>query len=416
MNDVARNYATPIIVELSQQPDMQFSRPLRICGVVPVYCHPEWRGGGVARTATDLLSALARRGNQVTVISPLFDGNHRFDVPSQVTFYEGRLRFVYAPAAHPTRFGTSSDNLAALLSPLLSQVDVVHIHSFMSPWTDVAASLARRRGVCYVIQDHGKLTPSISSNRAIPKRLYLALRGLGLLRSASRIVPSAENVAECLRRWDPQLKCESCTNGLDPAEFGGSVGDRPLASPYVLFLGWLDPRKNVDLLMRAFAKVARETEPWKLALVGPDSYSQSGSLLRLAEKLGINDRVVMPGMVRGDAKLAWLRHAGLFVLPSTGEGLSLAMIEALACGLPCLLSAGCNYPAIESAKAGQVLPITESAWSDGLRNWIQDSRAREQAGRQARKLFEDHHTIEKVGESLESLLYRAVSESTGTQV
>lgn len=384
-------------------------RPLRICGIVPVYCHPEWRGSGVARTATDLLWALAQRGNRVTVLSPAFDHDHRFDDRHEASLLEGCFVARYCHEARPTRFGTSRGRLRELLTPLLPQVDVVHIHSFMSPWTDTAARMALRAGVPYIIQDHGKLSPGVLRNRGLVKRLYLLLKGSRLLRSAARVVPSAPCVADAIHRWDPAIRAEACTNGLDPAEFEGSMPPRPIAEPYILFFGWLDPRKNPALIVRSFGRVAARMPQWKLAMVGPDSYGTAESLRELAAELGIPDRVVMPGMARGADKMAWLKNAGMFVLPSEGEGLSLAMLEAMACGLPCLLSEGCNYPEIEAAGAGRVLRLAEEDWSEAMHRYGACDSERLQAGSRARQLFMDRHVLSSVGAVLEQLLRRAIA-------
>jgi glycosyltransferase involved in cell wall biosynthesis len=350
---------------------------------------------------------LARRGNHVTAVSPLFDGVHRFPAPAETSFRDGRLKLVHVPEARNTRFGASGHGLRRALEPLLPGADVLHLHAFLSPWADLACTLARRAGVPYVIQDHGKLTPSMVNNRRLAKTAYLKLRGLSLLRDAAFVVPSAPNLARAVERLDPRIRCEVCSNGFDPADFEGAPAEPPIEPPYVLYLGWLDPRKNLDLLLRAFAALGRLSRTWRLALVGPDAYGQQSSLRPLIDELGIADRVVMPGMKKGREKLAWLRHAGLFVLPSAGEGLSAAMIEALACGLPCLLSPGCNFPEIEDFGAGEVVETSPERWAEAMGKWLGDAPARAEAGRNARRLFQERHTLSVTGARMEHILRRA---------
>ncbi len=356
----------------------------------------------------------AKRGNKVTVISPLLDGDQVFPMPAQRSFFGGNLELLYSSKAASSRLklGTNSAGLAEQLRPVLERTDIMHIHSFMSPWTDTAARLARRAGVPYVVQDHGKLTPAVLKNRSRAKQLYLWLGGSRVLRNAQCVVPSAEVVAKEIRQWDPKIICRSCTNGKEPGEFEGSPPPRLIAEPYVLFFGWLDPRKNPDLLIRAFASIADRVKPWKLALVGPDGgYGILDSLKQLIAKENMQDRILLPGMARGEARLAWLRNASVFVLPSEGEGLSLAMIEAAACGLPLLLSPGCNYPEAEQHNAGRTLQLTDEAWAAAMLDLLQDDAKRLQMGANARQLFLKLHTLDAVGEQLEQLLRLAASRS-----
>lgn len=376
-------------------------RRYRIAMVAPVFCHPSWRGGGVARTSADLAMQMAKRGHRVTVVSPLSEVYKLHEMPRECSFVDGRLEFRYSTQARGTRFGTSGGACARLLEPLMGQCDLVHIHTFLSAWTDRACSVARSHGKPYFIQDRGKLTPSILAHRYWLKMAYLRLRGLSLLRGAAAVLPLTSPVATAIRRMDPRIKCQVVTNGLDPAEYDQVPGPSPLNSPYIFYIGFLDPRKNLDLLIRAFAKIAGQIPEWKLALVGSDDYGLQPALQSMASELGVKDRVVFPGHVSGATKLAWLHHAGFFVLPSAGEGLSVAMIEAMACGLPCLISEGCNYPEISVTHAGEVVELNDDSWSAQILRYATDTRLRNETSRNARSRFMSEHTLDGVAQRLE---------------
>ena len=109
----------------------------------------------------------------------------------------------------------------------------------------------------------------------------------------------------------------------------------------VLFLGRLHVKKGCDLLLDAFAAVA--TNPaLHLVMAGPDATGWRLTLREQAERLGIADRVLFPGMLVGDEKWGALRAAEVFALPSHQENFGLAVVEALACGTPALLSQAVN--------------------------------------------------------------------------
>jgi hypothetical protein len=82
---------------------MEVMAGLNVLGIIPIFCHPDWRGSGLSRTATDLLMVLAKRGNRVRVVSPLFDMDHVFTMPEQKVYFDGNLELVYNTQAHSSR-------------------------------------------------------------------------------------------------------------------------------------------------------------------------------------------------------------------------------------------------------------------------------------------------------------------------
>src|SRR5690606_23947487 len=124
-------------------------------------------------------------------------------------------------------------------------------------------------------------------------------------------------------------------------------------------------------------------------LAGPDEYGHLRQLESVIASLGLGHRVILPGLVRGEDKLRWLHHARAFVLPSSGEGLSVAMLEAMGCRLPCIISSGCNYPEMARREAGYVLPLEESSWAAAMEELISNDSKRQRMGARAREAFEE---------------------------
>jgi glycosyltransferase involved in cell wall biosynthesis len=105
---------------------------------------------------------------------------------------------------------------------------------------------------------------------------------------------------------------------------------------YLLFLGRIHPKKGCDLLLEAFAKVAKPG--LRLVIAGPDETGWGAELKALATGLGIADRITWTGMLRGDAKWGAFYAAAAFILPSHQENFGIAVADALACGLIPLIS------------------------------------------------------------------------------
>ncbi|MCT4654325.1 MAG: glycosyltransferase [Cohaesibacter sp.] len=381
---------------------------MHILHICPSFVHPDRRLSGVSKAAFDLAEAMAKQGHQVDFVAPLVELKKSYAMPKAgFETIGGRLRLHYCTDARYSRFGTTTGNLGAIMAPLLVRCDIVHVHAFLSPWTHKACQLAKAARKAYVIQPHGKLSAGMLANRARMKKAYLRLFGQSLLRQASAVSVLAQPIADFVRDWDPKIPVWVCPNGLDPKSFQGEmVLKRPIEEPYLLYLGMLDPRKRLDILIDAFALLKQspdlspDFQSVKLALVGGDDYAFKKELELRIQQLGLSDEIVMPGHVAGDDKFRWLSHAEAFCLSSDGEGLSIAMIEALASGLPCLLSKGCNASIVAEQEAGLVLDSTPKEWEKAMRQAISDPILKAHRSKNAIRLFEENYTLQSVAERM----------------
>ena len=120
---------------------------------------------------------------------------------------------------------------------------------------------------------------------------------------------------------------------------------------FLLFLGRIHPKKGCDLLLEAFARVARPD--LQLVMAGPDETGWGAELKAQAEKLGIAERITWTGMLRGDAKWGAFYASQAFVLPSHQENFGIAVADALACGTIPLISDKVNIaPDVAADGAG----------------------------------------------------------------
>lgn len=152
------------------------------------------------------------------------------------------------------------------------------------------------------------------------------------------------------------------------------LGDRP----YVLAVGTVQPRKNYEMLVRAFRPVAA-AGPYALVIAGGRGWLSDGLRAEI-ERQGLTGRVVMPGFV-DDADLpALYSAAGLFVFPSLYEGFGLPLLEAMACGVPVISSDASSLPEV-AATGGEpaallLPPGDEAAWSAAMLRLLGDDAAR----------------------------------------
>jgi glycosyltransferase involved in cell wall biosynthesis len=174
----------------------------------------------------------------------------------------------------------------------------------------------------------------------------------------------------------------------------------------VLFMGRLHERKGLQLLIPAFADAVKTAPDARLLIAGPDE-GMSSTLEAQVNQCNLAGRVIFTGMLTGDDRLAALAAADLFALPAVGEGFSMAVLEAMACGLPVLLTPGCNFPEVVDAGAGLVVERQVPALRGALCTLLTGGERRASMGRSARALIQARFTWSQVVTQLEDV-YRAV--------
>jgi glycosyltransferase involved in cell wall biosynthesis len=172
--------------------------------------------------------------------------------------------------------------------------------------------------------------------------------------------------------------------------------------PFFLFLGRIHPKKGVDILIQAFSAICRPSLP-KLVIAGPGCETAFGKKMQaLASKICPPDSVFWPGMLTGDAKWGALYNAEAFALTSHQENFGIAVVEALACGLPVLISNQVNiWREIERDKAGLTGDDTREGAEQLFRRWAslppQDKAAMKRA---AKSSFENRFDIARAAKNL----------------
>lgn len=170
----------------------------------------------------------------------------------------------------------------------------------------------------------------------------------------------------------------------------------------VLFLSRIQEKKGCDLLIDAFAQVARQDASLHLVMAGPDQQGWVATLQAQAKKLGIAERISWPGMLQGDMKWGAFYAAEVFCLPSHQENFGIVVAEALACGKPVLISNKVNiWREIEADAAGFVDTDTVEGTVRNFQRWLALSAADYEAmARRAVTTFQTRFHIERAAQRL----------------
>jgi glycosyltransferase involved in cell wall biosynthesis len=222
-------------------------------------------------------------------------------------------------------------------------------------------------------------------------RLYLRLFTLLSARRARGLIAISEHTKADIMRWlgvapgrIGVVHCgvEERFHRLPAREVAAFRREKGLPEAFLLHLGTLQPRKNLSMLLRAFARLG--TSGGKrppLILVGAKGW-MCEDLFRQVEELGIEGSVRFQGYVPSEELPLWYNAATCFVFPSLYEGFGLPPLEAMACGTPVVSSNAASLPEVAGDAALLLDPLDEEAWTHELARALNEpGLRRELAGR-----------------------------------
>ncbi len=302
-------------------------------------------GGGAQRVVTLLAEGWAARGRGVTVIT--FAGPER-------DF------FALAPGVERIVLGGrgATRSSAGALRANLDRVRRLRraLKSIPAP---VVVGFIAHTNVILVLAAIGLGKRVVVSERNDPRRqsfgpIWDALRRW-LYPRADVVTANSRAAVEAMAAFVPRAKLAFLPNPLRPPAPARAVRREAM----VLAVGRLEPQKGHDVLLEAFAALAPEHRDWRLHLLG-----EGGERSRLAARiagLGLDGRVRLEGIVADP--FPWYRRAGAFVLASRFEGTPNALMEAMSCGLPPIVSDAATgaLDLVEDGRTGLVFPAGDAA-------------------------------------------------------
>jgi len=188
----------------------------------------------------------------------------------------------------------------------------------------------------------------------------------------------------------------------------------------ILFLGRVHEKKGGDLLVNAFHRLLTEMPDPSVQLVmaGPDESSYALWLKKMADALGIGNRITWTGMLKGDLKWGAFQAAEVFILPSHQENFGISVAESLSASVPVLISNKVNiWREIEEENAGLVESDDASGTYALLQRWMALSASEKEALRlNARRCFLGHFEVQQALTSLLNVYSKEVFAQTGVRL
>ena len=367
------------------------------------------RIGGAERQLAAVVPLLQARGVEACILTRRLPGTMRFETVNGVPVY--RL-----PVPGPKPLASLTFTLAALALIARLDPDLIHAHELISPAT--TAVLAKQLfGKPVVATVHGS---GLSSDVLRLKRRFLGRSRLRILRREidAFCVISAVIDSELAAEGVSAQKRIPIPNGVDVEHFAPLAPERKAAlrsrlalsvdAPLVIFVGRLAPEKRVDLLIGLWDSV-REAVPGARLLILGSGPEEAG----LKQKA--SDGILFLGS-QPDVT-PYLQAADLFVLPSAAEGLSLALLEALACGLPVIAtSVGGNPEVIRHLETGWLVPPNDpGTLAEAIVTLLEDEKLQGKLRENARAHAVRNYSLVTMADRLLDL-YRQVLEGGLSQI
>lgn len=299
--------------------------------------------------------------------------------------------------------------LRSRLKQVVKRYDLVHLHSIWSYPSYIASRIAAENRVPALVSLHGNLNTSVFSRGYLKKSFYYNLFVRKILGNAGGVHFVSEEEVELSKRFVPSgLRSWLIPPGIDTNKY--SVPQpRPWfraehgisgSAKIILYLGRLSWEKGLDLLLDAFKEVHARRPDTYLVLAGP---AAPGLDLRAGLKAsGLANRVILPGMIRGDEKkIGLLLESDLFALTSLSDAAPISVLEAMAAGLPVIVTDNIGISRqVKASDAGAVVERNVTAVCRGIMEQIDNEAcARARAGK-ARQLAVEKFDIKYSAEKM----------------
>jgi glycosyltransferase involved in cell wall biosynthesis len=366
--------------------------------------------GGTSQAILGMVSALRYQGVAVDIVTTNDNGPTLLEVPlGSPTIYRGASIYFF-PRFSPVQAGLRdfafSYALGRWLNQFICTYDLVHIHALFSFPCTFAMGLARRYSIPYVNHPHGLLCDwSLQQSRA-KKMAYLTLTELTNLRQSKAILVTSQKEKQELQALSLEGLSKVVPLGLSMPP---SIPEArqclrqhlglPLDQPIVLFLSRIHPKKGLEYLIQALGQISHQRFTFVLAGNGDAVYE--AKIKTLINEQGLHNQTCLLGFVEGETKELILQGSDLFALTSYSENFGVSVLEAMAAGLPVLVTPGVALAAeVEEHKVGYTPALEVSEIAQALSDCLKHPEEAKIMGDRARQLVLNYYTWERVAAQL----------------
>lgn len=299
---------------------------------------------------------------------------------------------------------------------ILSKFDVVHFHEVWNLRHHILAFKLRALSIPFLFSAHGHFDKwSVRHNYLIKKFFYLIFKK-NFIYSAGVQISTIDELKEARIFANNNIKYFLISNGVEISNAHETIKKREFNYNKIklLFFGRIHPKKGVNLILESFSKLLNTNKNYTLTIIGPGDNFYLKKMQSLINKLQINSYVkISPPIFDESGKVKVLKDHNIFILPSFEEADSIALKEALACGLPVIISKQCRFNEVVERNCGLII---ENNKFEDLLLAIQKLSSKDiinTMGNNGIKLIHEKYTAQLINENLYDIYFDAMN---GTQL
>jgi len=369
--------------------------------------------GGPSEAVLQMVNALRDQGVEAEIVTTNDHGAGILEVPlyEQLTHFNGLsvpVRFFprFSPPVASIREFAYSGAFTTWLWQHMAEYDLVHIHAIFSYPSTIGMAIARSKNIPYIIRPLGQLCHWSLQQGRYKKQLYLRLIEGTNLNHAERVHFTSEQEQQEANQLGLKAQGFVLPHGvsLPPQRLDAKTQLRkylnlPQNEPIILFLSRLHPKKGLDYLIPALSQLT--SDRFTFVLAGNASPEYELTVQQLLQQTGLAVRTRRLDFVTGEIKTLLLQGADLFALTSHSENFGVAVLEAMANGLPVLVTPGVALAAlVERSQLGWVTPLEESQIAATIHEILHNLESAQQTGNRARKVIGEEYAWSEVAKNL----------------
>lgn len=402
---------------------------MKVLCVIPTYW-PAFEFGGPIHSVHNLNRALARKGVDVTVyttnkgLENNVTANREVNVDGvRVTYFEFTRSFEFLGS---TGWHFSPKMTWALRTSLYNY-DLVHINAVWNYPTAASAFYSRKYKKPYILSPRGMLysyTLSRKSWKKLPYYQMIAKRDVA--HAAAIHYTTMDESEKCAKFTNISNRSIIVPNGIALSEFHdipARTGMRkrfsiPDNKTILLYLGRINWKKGFDVLAESYGRISRKRDDVHLLIAGPDEdgYKQKVKKLFKAHGLRYVDKdpkhtgpseahehanITFTGLLNGKDRLTVLSESDIFILPSYSENFGVAVIEAMACKRPVIISDMVGiHKEVAANKAGIIIKTIPDDLYNAMNTLIDNRELNGNIAANGRRMAEEYYDIEKVADMM----------------
>ena len=305
----------------------------------------------------------------------------------------------------------------------IQKYDVIHIHSFFSFFCTIGAIIARQKKVKYIITPHGQLDNWVVNQGKLKKQLYTILLEKKNIQNAAAIHCTTEQEAQDVVNFGITTPTSMISLGVnsiieipDAKNYLCKIYNLSSTIPIILFLSRLHQKKNLEFLLEILSHV-KDKRNFHLIIAGTGNIKYVQYIKALAFSLNLKSYCTFTGFVSGRDKALLLQGADIFTLPSFGENFCLVLLEAMASGLPAIITPEIQISSdILAENAGLIVPRKLENWVQTINYLLDSPEIRYQLGRKAKSLVTKKYNWSVTAEALITLYNQDLRKGTTCSV